>query len=46
MSYKMLEGLYDVRLLEIEFLILIGVWVNATVNIVFYAGKWKNGKKE
>jgi len=42
----MLDGLYDVRLLEIEFLILIGVWVNATVNIVFYARKWRNGKKE
>jgi len=31
---------------EIEYLILIGVWVNAAINAVFYIKKWKGPKSK
>jgi len=30
----------------VEIAILTGVWISAIANVVFYAKKWKTGKKE
>jgi hypothetical protein len=33
-------------MLVIEIAILIGVWISATANVIFYAKKWKQGSKQ
>ncbi len=32
----------DLQIGQIEFLILIGVWVNAVANVAYYSRKWRH----
>ena len=32
--------------MEIEVAILVGVWVNAAVNTIYYVKKWNGGKSK
>ena len=39
------SGIRMENLMEIEVAILIGVWVNAAVNTIYYVKKWKVNAK-
>ena len=46
LTAKVIGALVQNSKMEIEVAILIGVWVNAAVNTIYYVKKWNVGKSK